>query len=247
MSSALQSVKDFIQAGLGFVYPEVCHLCGHQRASPEQCYLCSACRELVRFVVPPFCDKCGLPFRGAITTEFECSNCKERDWAFSSARAVVIARDTMLEIIHRYKYQHALWFEPYLAQLLIDRAASELHSGGWDLIVPVPLHPTKEREREFNQAQRLARRLSLATGIPMDHRLIRRTQPTLTQTLLSREERLDNVRKAFAPRRGLKLVGRRIILIDDVFTTGATTGACARVLRDCGAEEVCVWTLARGV
>jgi ComF family protein len=158
-----------------------------------------------------------------------------------------VARDAVLEIIHKYKYQRALWFEPFLASLLIDRAKPEISKSDWDWIVPVPLHPTKLREREFNQAERLARCLSLATQVPVNTRLLRRTRATQTQTLLSREERQANVRKAFASRPGTSLKGERIVLVDDVFTTGATTGACARVLRLAGAGEVCVWTVARGI
>jgi len=153
----------------------------------------------------------------------------------------------MLEIIHRYKYNRAFWFEPFLAGLLVARAAPELLREQWDWIVPVPLHPSKQREREFNQAARLARPLSRATGIPINHRLLRRVLPTRTQTLLNREERLANVRKAFALREDRPLEGKRIVLVDDVFTTGATTGVCARVLRTAGASEVCVWTVARGI
>ena len=115
------------------------------------------------------------------------------------------------------------------------------------MIVPVPLHPTKQREREFNQAERLARRLGAATQIPVNKRLLRRVIPTRTQTQLSRQERLANVRNAFALRGGQRLNGERLVLLDDVFTTGATTSACARVLKAAGAGEVCVWTVARGV
>ena len=247
MNGLAQSVIDFLNAGLSFIYPEVCQICGEDRAGPAEAYICESCRKAVRFIQPPFCTRCGFPFQGAITTQFECAKCRDADWEFSSARSAVVARDPILEVIHRYKYQHALWFEPFLAELLIQVARPELAKGKWDCIVPVPLHPTKQREREFNQAERLARRLSHATGLPLNTRLVRRTIATRTQTLLTREERLANVRSAFAPRRGAQLNGERIILIDDVFTTGATTGACARVLRRLGASEVCVWTVARGI
>ena len=168
-------------------------------------------------------------------------------WHFRSARSAVVARGKVLEVIHRYKYQRALWFEPFLAELLVGQAARELHREQWDWIVPVPLHSAKEREREFNQAQRLAHHLSTATSIPAHNRLIRRILPTRTQTLLSRDERLENVNKAFALWPGGTLKDKRIVLVDDVMTTGATTNACARVLREAGAVEVCVWTVARGI
>jgi ComF family protein len=243
----LQALKSFLNVGLGFVYPEVCQLCGEARATQAESFLCSQCRASVRFIKPPYCERCGLPFDGAITNEFECSNCQGHQWQFSSARSAVIARDQMLEIIHRYKYQHALWFEPFLADLLIQRSRPVISLDTRDWIVPVPLHPTKQREREFNQAERLARRLSQATHVPLNTSFLRRVLPTRTQTLLSREERVANVRKAFVAREAPDLAGKRIVLVDDVFTTGATTGACARVLRSAGAGDVCVWTVARGI
>ena len=241
-----QLVVDCCNTALGLVFPEVCQLCGENRAGHKECYICQSCREKVRRVEPPFCQRCGFPFQGSITTPFECSRCREADWQFSFARSAVIARDALLELIHRYKYQHAMWFEPFLAELLIERAGPEL--AGWDCLVPVPLHPAKQREREFNQAERLSRRLSRATGLPVNTRLVRRRVATRTQTLLSRDERLENVRQAFVPRRGhASLKGARVVVVDDVFTTGATTGACAKVLKQMGAAEVCVWTVARGV
>jgi ComF family protein len=237
----------WLNAGLGLIYPEVCQLCGEARARPGEGYICGGCRRETRFIEPPFCQRCGLPFEGEMTHPFECSNCREMEWHFQSARSSVVARGKVLEVLHRYKYQRALWFEPYLAELLIGRAAPELRKERWDWIVPVPLHRTKQREREFNQAERLAARLGSATNIPVNNRLLRRVLPTRTQTLLNREERLANVRKAFALREGCALNAQRIVLVDDVLTTGATTNSCAQVLRGAGAAEVCVWTVARGI
>jgi len=153
----------------------------------------------------------------------------------------------VLEAIHRYKYQRHLWLEPFLAGLLIAAAGPALRGGGWDGLVPVPLHPFKEREREFNQAARLARRLSRATNIPLVDRMLLRVVATETQTHLSRESRARNMNNAFAVRPGLPVQGRRLVLVDDVFTTGATTSDCARALTSAGAAEVCVWTVARGI
>ncbi len=242
----IESVKSLLNAALGFVYPEVCQLCETQRATPAQRYVCDSCAEEVRFIKAPYCARCGYPYEGAITNAFECGNCRDMKLHFSSARSAVVAGEKVLEIIHRYKYNRALWFEPLLADWLARSASPELRDGGWNMIVPVPLHPVREREREFNQAQRLSVPLADALGISLETRLLRRVLPTQTQTRLSREERLENVRKAFAMSDGVKLSGERIVLIDDVMTTGATTSACAKVLKAAGAGEVCVWTVARG-
>jgi ComF family protein len=169
------------------------------------------------------------------------------DLPFRFARAAVVAEGVVLEVIHRYKYQGALWFEPFLAGWLVHAAAASVRDGGWDAIVPVPLHPVREREREFNQAVRLGRHLARATGLPLETGWVRRVRATQTQTLLSREQRIRNVRNAFQVRTASEVRGRRVVLVDDVFTTGATTGACAEALRKAGAADICVWTVARGL
>jgi len=240
--------KCWLDAGLSFFYPEVCQYCGQERATVVDGFIGPNCRQNVKVIQPPFCERCGLPFEGEISNTFECSNCRDTKLYFSTARSAVAAQGMILELIHRYKYQRALWFEPFLAELLIDKAAAGLAAENWDLLVPVPLHPLRRSEREFNQAERLAHRLSVAARIPVSANLLRRIAPTRTQTLLSRSERAANVQRAFACRNaGTSLKSRRIVLVDDVLTTGATTNACAKVLRAQGAAEVCVWTVARGL
>jgi competence protein ComFC len=248
MNLLMQSVRGWLNAGLAFVYPETCQLCGEARATPAEGFVCGGCRAKVRFIEPPFCERCGMPYEGAITTRLEeCANCCESELHFRSARSAVVARDRVRDAILRYKYNREMWFEPFLGELLVGRAQPELAKEQWDWIVPIPLHPTKQRQREFNQAERLARRLGEATRIPVKSRLIKRTVATRTQTQLSREERVANMKNAFTLPRRERLNGERIVLVDDVFTTGATTSACAKALRAAGAREVCVWTVARGI
>ena len=245
--SAISLIQSWGNTSLGLVYPETCQLCEAEHATPAEGYVGTRCWSQVRFIRPPFCERCGLPFPGDLTTAFECANCRGLELHFSSARSAVVAKTAVLEAIHRFKYQRALWFENFLAGLLIREAAPILRGQSWDFIVPVPLHPLKKREREFNQAEILARRLGAATGIPLNLRLLRRVSPTQTQTLLTREQRARNMHGAFASARGLRMAGECIVLIDDVFTTGATTSACAQALRNAGAGKVCVWTVARGL
>jgi competence protein ComFC len=240
-------VQNWLNVGLGFLYPETCQLCGEQHATAHEGFVCRRCWTQVRFIRPPFCERCGLPYPGDLTAPFECANCREMELHFTSARSAVVARGIVREAIHRYKYQRALWFEPFLADLLIREAKPALREQHWDFIVPVPLHSVKHREREFNQAERLGNHLSAATSIPLKSKLLRRVMPTATQTLLTREQRAANMRGAFASDDSARLDGERIVLVDDVFTTGATTSACAKALRAAGAGDVCVWTVARGL
>jgi len=247
MTLLMEPVRKWLDVGLGFFYPEACQLCGNERATARDGFVCARCWLQVRFIKPPFCERCGLPFEGDLTMPFECTNCREMELHFSSARSATVANGVVLETIHRFKYQRQMWFENFLAGLFLREAVPALRDQNWDLIVPVPLHPVKQREREFNQAERLARHLGAAIKIPLNPKLLQRVTPTATQTLLTRQQRTANMRGAFAVRPGTGLNGERVILVDDVFTTGATTSACARALLTAGAGEVCVWTVARGL
>jgi ComF family protein len=235
------------KAALSFFYPEICQYCREQWAEPAEGFICAECARQVQFIEPPFCSRCGLPFAGELTTPFECANCAEIELHFSYGRAAVRATGMVLDLIHRWKYQRALWLEPFLARLLIQQVSLHVVAHDWDLIVPVPLHREKLLEREFNQAEHLACRLGQALQLPVCRSAVKRIAATPTQTKLTRAARNENMRRAFAPAITEPVRGRRVMLVDDVLTTGATTNACARVLRQAGAAEVCVWTLARGL
>jgi competence protein ComFC len=242
------AAKCWWEAAMGFLYAEVCQACAQRRATAREGYVCSQCRATVKFIVPPFCTKCGAMFEGEITTRFQCGNCKGVELFFTYARAAAPARDVLMEMIHKYKYNKALWVEPFLAQLLNQIAVPVIQAEGWDLIIPVPLYRRREAEREFNQAERLGKALSKGAGVPFAGGILERRTDTRTQTRLSRSERAENVRRAFALKGHASAIkDRRIVLVDDVLTTGATANAAARVLRRHGAAEVCAWTLARGL
>lgn len=247
MTTFIEPIQKWVNTGLGFFYPEFCRLCEAEPATARDGYVGTHCWSQVRFIKPPFCQRCGLPREGDITTPFECTNCREMELHFSSARSAVVARGVVLEAIHRFKYRRQLWFENFLAGLFLREAGPALHGQGWNLIMPVPLHSLRQREREFNQAGRLARHLATALKIPLNDRWLRRVTPTATQTLLTRQQRAENMRGAFDLRPGVRLNRERVVVVDDVFTTGATTSACARALLAAGAGEVCVWTVARGL
>ena len=165
------------------------------------------CWSQVRFIkTAVFCQpalRAHLPREGDITTPFECTNCREMELHFSSARSAVVARGVVLEVIHRFKYRRQLWFENFLAGLFLREAVPALRGQGWNLIMPVPLHSLRQREREFNQAGRLAWHLATALKIPLNDRRLRRVTPTTTQTLLTRQERAENMRGAFDLRPGV--------------------------------------------
>jgi ComF family protein len=245
MTAALQQVGEIL---LGLVYPNVCQMCKVGPARRNDGFICDPCKlGGVKPIVPPLCARCGLPFEGDITVEFQCANCHDRPLYFRSARAASEFSGVVREAIHSYKYNHAIWFEPFLVDLLANGIAREAAGEAWDCIVPIPLHWTKHLERSFNQADRLARGLSARLDIPAKGGLVRRTKRTNTQANLSRKERTENVKRAFSYCGKAPLNGERLLLIDDVLTTGATASACAKALMDNGAGVADVWTVARNL
>jgi ComF family protein len=255
-----QRLKAVRETALDVLYPRACCECKiplpHKPAHhPLSAWFCETCTDALPRVEAPYCSACGEPFDGAITTEFRCYNCEGRRLAFDFAVAGFRAEGAVRELIHRFKYHREMGLRGVLSDLLLgalnDPRLAEEDLSNW-LLVPVPLHFWRERRRQFNQSWELCLSLSQATGIPAV-KALRRTRLTQVQAHLDREQRLANMRGVFSLRHSLPwrkipdLKGRRILLVDDVLTTGATSHACAKVLkRKGGAEKVVVITAARG-
>ena len=173
-------------------------------------------------------------------------NCGDLEFSFDFATSAYRSRGVVRDLIHQFKYNRQVHLRHLLGRMMAegfrDARLGELRP---DAIVPVPLHPTRKREREFNQAEVLALLAGRRLGLPVED-CLRRTRYTLTQTHFHREERFGNLQGAFALRRGARVEGKVIALVDDVLTTGSTADACARVLREAGASAVIVITVARG-
>ncbi len=173
-------------------------------------------------------------------------NCGDHELNFDFATAAYRSRGVVRDLIHQFKYGRQMHLRYLLARMLREgfrdrRLADEPP----ELIVPVPLHPARLREREFNQAEVLATLAGARLGLPVSD-CLRRRRYTFTQTNFHREERFHNLAGAFELRRGAPVAGRRVALVDDVLTTGSTADACAAALREAGAVAVVVITVARG-
>lgn len=244
IASPLAGPGLWMETLLGLAYPPVCALCHERRAGPREGHVCGLCRLGVRTITEPCCQRCGTPFGGEIIGAHTCTACRSGSPSWDEARAAVVAEGAVLECIHRLKYQREPWFATFLSGLLAEAAAPRLAGHRWEGLVPVPLHPVRRREREFNQAELLARPLATALGLPLRTDLVRRREPTLSQASLSRDERIRNMRSAFEPAHGGRIRGAWIV-VDDVLTTGATTDGVATVLKTLGATRVVVWAVAR--
>lgn len=199
----------------------------------------------MRKVSEPRCEVCSQPFFGAMDS-FVCGNCQGRRFYFECAVAVMRSRGVMRDLIHRLKYNQELWLAGLMGEIL-EVGLEDLRMVGVDFaaIVPVPLHRLRKREREFNQAEVVARELGSRTGkVVWD--VLCRERYTVTQTHFDRQQRMQNLRDAFSLRQNTDVEGKDLLLVDDVLTTGSTLDECARVLLEGGANSVRALTVARG-
>jgi competence protein ComFC len=225
-------------------YPSNCVGCGF--AQTPGIFICDQCMASTPRITPPFCHSCYRPFEGAITGQFCCPNCEDRALAFDCAVCVYQAKGVLRDLIHRFKYGGQYYLRRLLSEILLEAMSDErITATRVDAIVPVPLHPARRRERGFNQAEALAKGVAKRTAIPVLDCIERRSY-TLTQTQFDRSERMRNLRNAFALRKNSAVVGKNLVLLDDVLTTGSTLHECAVVLRKAGAESVRAITVARG-
>lgn len=209
---------------------------------------CEDCLEGLPHIVSPLCPVCGRPYPKSPTSEDHlCGECAVSTFAFQSARSAVVHTGMVRDFIHRFKFGGQLEFAAPLAALAALAVRSGPSASSVDVVLPVPLHVKRLRERGFNQAGILARFVAKDLGVPVRMDVLLRTGWSRPQTRLSRAERLENVRHAFEVREPGAVEGRSILLVDDVFTTGTTLGECADVLRSAGAREVHAVTVTRSV
>jgi ComF family protein len=230
-------------AATSLFYPPTCAVCSAAVEGSE--YLCPDCQQRAPRIVAPFCAKCSEPFPGAITQTFSCANCENRKLYFESAVAAYRSRGLVRHVLHQFKYGKQRHLRHPIARWLGESMRDpRLRGRHFDLIVPVPLHPARERERGFNQAALIAKLLAASATIPA-RPLLERIRYTTTQTAYDRAERMENLHGAFRLRKNRDVRGLRVLLIDDVLTTGSTLSECARVLRAAGAVSVHAATAAR--
>ena len=238
--------KPWVEAAAGLLYPPGCVCCGTALSGGK--YLCAPCGEEARRIEAPFCRVCSQPFEGDFPEGgFTCSDCLRRKFAFECAVSARRHTGVVRDLVLRFKYQGEHFLRRPLGAWLAEAWETDgrLRNGPpIAALIPVPLHPQRRRERGFNQAESLCRLLGRRAGLPV-WKALRRVRFTEPQARLGRDERLENLRGAFAAARRRPVSGAHVLLVDDVFTTGTTVDECARVLRKAGAASVRVLTVAR--
>lgn len=238
-------VNDFFHEISDTLFPPLCLSCTEVLDSSHQEVFCPECRRQITFITGSCCPVCGIIFPDSPSGHHLCGSCLENRHWFSFARAAVAYDGVILNAIHQFKYGRNITTGAALASFLADFNFADMDFGIFDAIVPVPLHIKRLRERGFNQSLILARALGEKHSLDIDFSLLKRHKLTLTQTGLNKKEREKNISGAFVAARPAKIRGRNFILVDDVYTTGATINECAKTLVKAGASQVAVLTLAR--
>jgi ComF family protein len=239
-------LKAFLSATLDFVFPPHCHVCREFIPDAGELHICTACRERISTIKTPLCLICGIPFIGA-GADHVCGSCCRVIPGFDSARAALGYEGPGKELIHAFKYRNKTHLRRPLGILMIQELSEYICTGSHDLVMPVPLHRKKLASRGFNQALLLGEIISRRCSVPLDRHNLRRIRWTEPQVNLTSADRRTNVKGAFSVHEPSQIIGCRVLLVDDVLTTGSTVEECARILKAAGASGVKVITAARAL
>jgi len=237
----------FWRDGLDVVFPRSCVHCDGVVEDDGYRHLCASCAPLLHVVKAPHCTTCGHPFFGDLAENRDCEHCEALSPLFAQGKTAVLLQGAGRSLVHALKYHHGLHvLEDFVT--IMRRAPGYADYLRGAVLVPVPLHPKKERARQYNQSRLLAEcGVRAADGDASVQVLLRRVVNTVSQTHYDRAARQENLKNAFALARGATLnPSLRYILVDDVFTTGSTLNSCAAVLRRAGALKLDVVTFGHG-
>ena len=241
LSATFNRLKRFSLTVLEFFLPRLCLFCGGVVDQEAPVAVCPACEGLIAWVQSPLCPCCGKVFESREGPDHLCGACQADRPPFRRARAAALYEGPPATAIKRFKFGRQLAYLPVLQRWLQQPWCQELLAEA-DLLAPVPLHPRRLKARGFNQALLLAQALHQK---PLGREILVRIRHTVPQIGLNPKERRDNVRDAFAVPHPQQVKGKNLLLLDDLYTTGATAKECARALLKAGASQVDVLTVAR--
>jgi len=228
------------------IFPVQCAACERRLTDDPVPFFCRTCWGQIRPLSGPACPRCDRPFPSPVASTFSpthlCGDCRKRMPSFTKAWSLYPYDTPLREAIALLKYRGKYGMAPSLCRLLMAALPASLDV---DVIMPVPLHPARLRGREYNQSLLLAQAVSRQLATPLSYSNLVRVIDTQAQTTLPRSARLSNLRHAFRLRTPRTVQGQRVLVVDDVFTTGTTLHECAKALRKAGAGDVYVLTLAR--
>ena len=242
------SLQNLARHALHALLPITCGSCGVALGDDPVPFFCRSCWAAIRPLRGACCPRCGHPFPSRVALTYSprhvCGDCRKRRPAFTQAWSLYPYEGPLRDAIHLFKYRGKVVLRTPLVGLM---QTAWRETPRFDLVMPVPLHPSRLREREFNQALLLGDQISCWARVPLVYDNLVRRRETTPQTGLTQTERRKNLRRCFALERPGEVVKKRVLLVDDVFTTGTTVNECAKVLRKAGSGDVYVVTLARTI
>lgn len=235
--------KNFLSGLCSLIYPHNCLHC-QVALSKNHLIICDACRSQITFNRPPFCPRCSRHMEEPHPSNC-CKQCRKHDFAFDQAWGICLYNEHMRQLLHLFKYQNKIrlrfLFHDFIFFFLCNYPVPVNKFQG---ILPIPLHKIKLRERGYNQSELLAEKLSSVFRIPLIAKNLIRIRATKTQATLNEKERWTNVKDAFRIKQSQEIKGRSLLIVDDLMTTGATVCAASQALKNAGAKNVSVLTLA---
>ena len=240
MTSALTALTELL-------FPTLCLSCSKVLSERGGHPFCPDCFGGIRFIAAPLCPVCGIPYPAEESPDHVCGDCLLKKRHINTARSLGVYESILHDAIHAFKYGGNLTLGERLGRLMAEHDYPSFRIRDYSLILPVPLHPRRLRQRGFNQSVILAREISRRHDVAMDFSILRRIVDTESQAGLKKEERRSNIRQAFCTADPERVRGQNILLVDDVYTTGSTLGECAKTLLKGGAEAVGALTLARAI
>ena len=231
------------QSFINFIFPPFCPICESELKHRER-LICENCYSHIKTIESNFCRKCGAPRLGGRKT---CKYCKGFTFHFSKVRALGIFSSPLVEMIHLLKYDRKTLIAERLGILMGNLLFSDSDLSQTDMIIPVPLHKTRMRERGYNQSLLLSRMVSSITRKELCNDVIIRKKATKSQTTLNHNERENNLKDAFIVSNFGKIKNKTIVVIDDVMTSGTTLNELSKTLLEAGAESVYGLVLARAI
>ncbi len=230
---------------LDWIYPPRCIFCRDLIPLYEKRGVCGSCEPDLPWVVGCTCEKCGKPV-SIETTKNMCSDCTKREYAYTRGWAVLLYAGRVREMVYRFKYSGHLQYAPVLGEIMVTYIKQKTDTKIFDILIPVPMHKTKQKQRGYNQAALLAAAISDRLHIPTDEDILIRTKQTKAQSGLSIIERQNNIKDAFQVQRPTMIEHKIVLLIDDIYTTGSTIEGCSKVILAAGARAVYFLALSIG-
>lgn len=242
----ISAIQNIFHGLLDIIYPRYCFVCNKSLHDEESIYICKTCLENIKDIDIKRCNKCGFKMApGVISSRNGCFECKNANLRFDRGFFVSDYDGPLKSLIHQYKYNKQEFLAKLLGDLSINHLLPQDIIPEIDIVVPVPLHWRKKMERGFNQSELIAKRICKKQDMPFSKNNLCRIKYTLSQIKLTRSQRQTNVSGAFRVKQPKMFYKKRVLLVDDVLTTGITASECSKTLKKAGVRKVYLFALAR--